>query len=139
MPTLTRIFIKTGMIYFLLAMVVGVALAAPTLFSLPTAVAALRPVYFHLFMVGWVLQLIIGIAYWMFPKLSKERPRGSEALGWLVYACLNIGLAFRAIGEVLVALRPGPDIGWTLALAAVLQLIGGWGFIVNTWLRVKER
>lgn len=139
MPTLTRVFIKTGMIYFLMAMVVGVALAAPSLFSMPSTLAALRPVYFHLFMVGWVLQLIIGIAFWMFPKLSKHEPRGSEALGWLVYICLNIGLIFRAFGEILLALRPGSETGWTLALAAVLQLVAGWGFIVNTWLRVKER
>jgi len=139
MPTLTRVFIKTGLVYFLMAMVVGVALAAPTVIHLPQGFAALRPVYFHLFMVGWVLQLIIGIAYWMFPKLSKQEPRGSTALGWLVYGCLNVGLMFRAVGEVLLALQPGVEIGWTLAVAAVLQLIGGWGFIVNTWLRVKER
>lgn len=139
MPVLTRLFIKTGLVYFLMAMVVGVALAAPSVFHLPPTLAALRPVYFHLFMVGWVLQLIIGIAYWMFPKLTKQEPRGSLTLGWVVYGCLNVGLICRAVGEVLLAIYPGTGIGWLLALAAVLQLIGGWGFIVNTWLRVKER
>jgi hypothetical protein len=34
------------------------------------------PVYLHLFMIGWVTQMIFGVAYWMFPRVSKENPRG---------------------------------------------------------------
>lgn len=50
-------------------------------------------------MVGWVTQMIIGVAFWMFPKYTRERPRGSEALAWITYVLLNVGLLLRAIAE----------------------------------------
>jgi len=77
MPLLTRWFVRTAMVYFVLALLVGVTLMAQNVTELPPAVAALSPVYFHLFMVGWVTQLIFGIGYWLFPSYTKERPRGS--------------------------------------------------------------
>lgn len=139
MPTLSRYFIKAGLLYFVAAVMVGVLLAATSVVRLPGWVAALRPVFYHLFMVGWVTQIIIGVAYWMFPKQSKERPRGNEKLGWAVFILLNAGLLLRVMGEPLVTAEPDLRLGWVLALSAVLQVLAGWGFIVNTWSRVKER
>jgi cbb3-type cytochrome oxidase subunit 1 len=139
MPTLTRYFIKIAMVYLALALVTALALSAQSPLNLPSEIAVLRPVYFHLFMLGWVTELIFGVAYWMFPKFSKERPRRSETLGWAVFILLNVGLVLRVIGEPLTALQPQLNAGWILALSAVLQLIAGWGFIFNTWDRVKER
>nr|MBI2905628.1 hypothetical protein [Chloroflexota bacterium] len=78
MPTLTRWFIKTALVYLVVALLVGALFVMRNLIDLPPIVGALGPVYFHLFMVGWVTQLIVGVAYWMFPKFSMEKPRGSE-------------------------------------------------------------
>jgi heme/copper-type cytochrome/quinol oxidase subunit 1 len=139
MPRLTRVFIKAGLLYFLGALVMGVLMAAPDLLGLSPTVLALRPVYFHLFMVGWVTQLIIGVALWMFPKYSRELPRGHEPLGWLSFWMLNVGLLLRAVGEPALVWQREVDLGWLLALSALLQLAGGWAFIANIWPRVKER
>ena len=100
---------------------------------------ALTPVYFHMFMVGWVMQLIFGMLFWMLPKYSRERPRGPERLAWAAYVLINTGLILRVIGEPLVAVRSDLGAGWLLVLSALLQLIGGWAFIVAVWPRVKER
>ncbi|GAB4528205.1 MAG: hypothetical protein Kow0063_04200 [Anaerolineae bacterium] len=78
MPPLTRWFIKVSLIYLVAALLLGAALEARTLLGLPASVNTLRPVYFHLFMVGWVTQLIFGVAGWMFPKASPQRPHGSH-------------------------------------------------------------
>jgi hypothetical protein len=94
--------------------------------DLPAAVGALQPVYFHLLMVGWISQLIFGVVFWMFPKYSAERPRGSEGLGWATYGLLNMGLLLRAVGEPLVAVQPNGGTGWLLAASAVLQLLAGY-------------
>jgi len=139
MPPLTRYFIKTALIYLATALLVGLALAARAAFDLPAEIAALSPVFFHLFMVGWVTQLIFGMLFWMLPKYSKELPRGNEKLAWAAYCLINVGLILRVIGEPLVALRPDLGVGWLLALSAILQLLGGWAFIGNAWPRVKER
>ena len=139
MPTLTRYFIKAGLLYLVAALLIGALVLLPTIFRLPAALTAFSPVYFHLFMVGWVTQLIMGVAYWMFPKQSRERPRGAEWIGWAVFGLLNTGLVLRAIAEPLQVLRPDWNVGPLLAVSAVAQLAAGWAFVANTWTRVKER
>lgn len=139
MPTLARLFIKTGLLYFVLALALSVLLSAQNPLGLPANLNALRPVYFHAFMVGWVTQIIFGVAYWMFPKFTKEQPRRSERLAWAIYGLINAGLVLRIIGEPLLTLNPQANAGWLVALSAVLQLGAGWGFVINTWSRVKER
>jgi hypothetical protein len=138
-PTLSRWYIKTGMIYFAVGLMMAAALLAQPVMGWPVALQTLRPVYLHFLFIGWVTQLIMGVGYWMFPKWSKEKPRGSEKMGWAVYVLLNSGLVLRAIGEPAVALSPGSGLGWTLAVASMCLLLAGWGFIANTWGRIKER
>ncbi|MDQ7025296.1 MAG: hypothetical protein Q9P44_07025 [Anaerolineae bacterium] len=139
MPTLARYFIKSGMIYFVIGLLLATVVMAQPVFDLPTSIALLRPTYLHLLTVGWITQVIVGVAYWMFPKYTKENPRGNERLGWAIFLLLNTGIILRTIGEPLVALYPTLGAGWLLALSGVTQLLGGWGFIINTWSRVKER
>ena len=78
MPRLTRYFIKTALVYLALSLTLGVVLAARPALALPDELAAFSPVFFHLFMVGWVTQLIFGMLFWMLPKYSRELPRGHE-------------------------------------------------------------
>jgi hypothetical protein len=139
MPRLTRYFIKTALIYLVASLFIGALVLARAAFDLPAELAALTPVYFHLFMVGWVTQLIFGMLFWMLPRHSKERPRGDERLAWVAYVLINLGLLLRAVDEPLVALQPAWGAGWLLAASAVVQLIGGWAFIGNAWPRVRER
>lgn len=139
MPPITRTFIKTGLLYFVIALLASLLVAGYLPLGLPAWVAGLSPAYFHLFMVGWVTHLIIGVAFWMFPKFSKAQPRGSERLAWAVYVLLNSGLLLRVVAEPLQSVRPGPMWGWLLVLSAGLQWLGGVCFVMNTWPRVKER
>lgn len=138
MPLLTRLFIRTALAYFAAALITGVLTTARPV--LPVAGAGLRPVYFHLLMVGWVTQLIVGVALWMFPKHSQERPRGSDTLSWATYILLNAGLILRAVAEPLMATRiMGEGWGRLLAASALMQMLAGWAFVANIWARVKER
>lgn len=137
MPPITRWFIKTSLVYLVLALLTGILIAAQGPLKLPGG--ALFPVYFHLLAEGWITFLIIGIAFWMFPKFSREKPRGYDSLGWLSYACLQSGLLLRAISEPLNSLHPGQGWGWALVASAILQWLGGMAFFANTWPRVKEK
>lgn len=139
MPILTRWYLRISLVYFVLAMLLGVLIAAQGPLDLPFPASAFSPVFFHLFMVGWVAQLIFGVVFWMFPKYSREKPRGSEGMGWVVFWLLNIGLVLRLVGEPALVIRPDPTWGWLLALSAVLQWAAGMLFFLNTWGRVKER
>jgi hypothetical protein len=139
MPPLTRWHIKSALVYFVAALLAGLGLALRSVMELPSIVGALAPVYFHLLMVGWVTQLIFGVAYWMFPRFSAEEPRGNEPLGWATCWLLNIGLVLRVIGEPLMTLQPNVIFGWVVVFSAALQWLAGLGFVVNMWGRVKEK
>jgi hypothetical protein len=138
MPPLTRWFIKTSFIYLILALVTGLLLILQSTLQW-TVPAGLFPVYIHLFVLGWLTQLIFGVVYWMFPKYTNEKPRGSESLGWWTYALLNTGLLLRVLAEPIQSLQPNPLSGWTLVAAAVIQFLAGLTFVINSWGRVKEK
>lgn len=139
MPIITRTFLKAALVCFIAALAAGVLVAARPLLELPGFVAGLTPVYFHLFMVGWVTQLIIGVAYWMFPKYSRERPRGHDWLAWTTFVLLNGGLLLRVVAEAAQTTDAAAAWRWALALSAVLQWMAGMAFVANTWPRVKAR
>jgi hypothetical protein len=132
MPTITRYFIKAAMIYFVVGMAMGFVITAQSLLNLPISILILNPTYLHMLVVGWITQLIFGVAYWMFPKYSKEKPRGNERLGWAIFVLLNGGLFLRVIAEPLT-------IGWLLPIAAVTEWVAVLLFIIAVWPRVKER
>lgn len=127
------------MLCLIAALLVRAAIAALPWWGFQSGAAALAPVFLHLFMWGWVTQLIFGVAYWMFPKFSKESPHGHEGVWRATFWLFNIGLALRVIGEPLHLLRPEALWAWLTALSAVMQWLAGIAFVVNTWGRVKER
>lgn len=104
-----------------------------------TSLAGLFPVYIHLFVLGWLTQLIFGVVFWMFPRYSVETPRGREALGWWTYALLNAGLFLRVLAEPIHSIQPNPISGWILVISAVIQCASGLLFVINSWGRVKEK
>ncbi len=139
MPILTRWFLKSSLVYLVLAVFLALFIAAETPLNLSIPLSGLHPMYFHLFVVGWVTQLIFGLVYWMFPKYSKDNPRFSVTLGWATFWLLNVGLFLRLVGEPANTTYPGQEWGWVLVISAVLQWLAGIAFVVNTWGRVKER
>jgi ferredoxin len=139
MPVLSRWFIKIGMLYFVSGLMLAALLLAQPVMGWSASLQVLRPVYLHFLFIGWVTQIIMGVGYWMFPKYSKDNPRGSEKLGWAVFILLNLGLILRAIGEPIATLDREAGLGWMLAVASLCLLLAGWGFIFNTWGRIKER
>jgi hypothetical protein len=132
MPLITRVLIKTALVYLALALLLGILLALHIS-------NGFFPVYIHLLVFGWLTQLIFGVVYWMFPKYSNPFPRGSEALSWITYTALNLGLALRAIAEPLQASQPNNSTGTWLVVSAVLQWLSGIAFITNTWQRIREK
>jgi hypothetical protein len=138
-PVLTRWYVKTAIVYLVIALLLGAVLAGNGLVPLPAFLLLAAPAQIHLFVVGWLTQLIFGIAYWMFPKATAQQPRGNDALAVLTYVCLNLGLVTRVIGEPWQAVTPGVVAGTLLVTSGVLQWLGGVGFAVLAWPRVRGR
>ncbi len=135
MPTLTRWFLKAALLYLLFALIAGIILALP----IASPLSGFFPAYFHMLTFGWLTQLIFGVAFWMFPKYSVDKPRGHEWLGWATFISFNVGLVLRIFIEPVNASAPSALSGWLLIASAILQWLSGVGFITNTWVRIKER
>lgn len=140
MPPISRIFIKAGILFMVLSLLVASLVAAPQSLGLPTWTKALTMTHFHLFVVGWITQIIFGVALWLFPKWSKEQPRGPEWAGWLCFGALNLGLVLRAISETAyMAGAMNSFWSWTMTLAAILQWLSALIFALLIWPRLKGR
>ena len=139
MPPQTRWHIKSAFVYLAAAMLLGIGLALGAVVQIPVWLAYLSPSFFHLIMVGWVTQMIMGVIFWMFPIVTRARPRGNEKLAWAVYIFLNAGLILRVLCEPLNAMNPQDIWGWGLVVSALLQWVAAVLFVYNSWPRVKER
>lgn len=134
-----RVIIRTALLYLVAAVLLGAALLLNQAFALSDALYALQPAFYHLLTIGWLTQLIFGVAVWMFPAATREQPHGDPRLAWLGYLALNVGLLLRIVAEPLLIWRPAPWLGWALALSALLQVVAVWVFIALLWPRVKPR
>lgn len=118
MPLVTRWFTKLSLVHLVLGLCVQGLLAARGKIGLPEWVGAMNPVFFHLFMVGWVAQMIFGVAYWMFPRWTRRQPRGYEGAARAALVLLGAGLLLRAVGEPASVTRGGAVWGAAVVLSA---------------------
>ena len=131
MPRLTRWFVRAA----LLALVLGLGAGIRALIQ--GRPPFLDPTAIHLLVVGWLTQMVFGVAFWLFPRYSPTAPRGRTWLGWLTFLTLNGGLGLRLVAEPAPFTSAGrPQL---LAAAALLQFIAALGFVLNTWPRIRER
>lgn len=139
MPTLTRWFIKTALLCFVAALLLGAAMQSRSVVSAFPALAVVWPGYLHLLMVGWITGLIMGVAFWLFPRPDKNRPPPPEWLGWMAYACLYLGLLLRLPAEPATAIDPVSPLRWLLPVSGLLQLTAACAFVALIWPRVRTR
>lgn len=135
----TRVFVRTAFVNLLAGTVLfAIGLVADAL-GLDVRLAVLRYPAIHLLVVGWLTQLIVGVAIWLFPLSERPAAPLIPRLAWLGYGLLNAGLALRVAGEA------GPAFGatgwpaWALAVSAVAQALAAWLFVVVLWPRARGR
>ena len=73
-----------------------------------------RSVHVHLMLLGGVIQMIMGVALWMFPRRPEQPHWPTSAQGWTLFGLLNGGMALRICASVLGI---GNDAGYAMLLA----------------------
>lgn len=134
MPVISRAFIKSGMVFFALSLVLGVALQIESL-PLP----AIIPLFWHCLMLGWITQIIMGVSLWMFPNRKKEEHFTALLPEWTAFYGLNFGLALRIIAEPFVYSTDAGVFKVLLAASALLQMLAVSGYILAVWPRVLSK
>lgn len=134
MPKISRLFLKTGLIYFILSLVIGILLETETL-SRPHLV----PLFWHSLMVGWITQIIFGVSIWMFPGRERDERIIKQKKVWGCYLLLNGGLLLRLIFEPLVIYYDGAFVSSMLIVSALSQLGAGVLYFAEIWPRLLSR
>jgi hypothetical protein len=78
----------------------------------------------HLVLVGTVLQVIVGVALWMFPRPRRDDPRHREWFAIAAWWLLMPGTLLRAGGEASRVLMDDSLVTMATLAGAVMQVTG---------------
>jgi hypothetical protein len=106
-PRLSRLFIRAALLNLLLGTAIGALLLAHKGVPFLPALWRLLPAHVELVLVGWTIQLALGISFWILPRFWQPPRRGNEKAAWLAFFLLNSGV-------------------WLVALAAWLAWPAHW-------------
>lgn len=132
MPPVTAVLVRASLVYLVAGAAVGTLLmAAKAGYQLPAVVARAWPLHAEMLLFGWMVQLALGVAYWILPKHAAAPVRGPVWPVVLAAVFLNLGVAGAALGSVVghAGLAAG---GRVAELAAVVL------FAVNAVPRIKR-
>jgi cbb3-type cytochrome oxidase subunit 1 len=101
MPAQSVWMIRLSLLWFLIAVLTGGFLFIHKELSFHPAAWVLLPIHFETAIWGWIVQLVMGTAYWIFPRHLEGSLRGPEKMGWLIISLYNIGLIVLLSGQVL--------------------------------------
>jgi cbb3-type cytochrome oxidase subunit 1 len=113
----------------LVALVAGTTVGALLLGGMPAAVrqaGALRAVHITLMLFGWLVQFVLGVAYWILPRQVVEPERGPVSLAWLAFGMFQAGVGLVMLGAAapsVRALAPGGQLLLTGAILLFLLLL----------------
>lgn len=136
MPTPARWLIKTAFLHLVAALGIALVRAAQAGGVVPGEPSTFWLPQLHLLTVGWLTQLIFGVAYWLFPSPGPHI-QPSPGLMWVAYGALNGGLLLRVGCEP--GLVPGSVQRWGLVASAALQWSASLLLVVHFWGRVRPK
>jgi hypothetical protein len=121
-PRLSVWTLRLALMYFLAGFTLGALLLANKGLDFDPALWILLPMHVDFLLLGWTLQLVIGIAFWILPRFSKAPRRGNESLAWTAVILLNAGIWIDSVGPLLLHLSFLNLLGRGLLILAAFAL-----------------
>ncbi len=87
--------------------------------------------HLEMLIVGWLIQLALGVAFWILPRFTQEPRYGAVRRGWVGFALLNTGILLFILGIWLPNASSLQPLGRLLEVAAAVTLAS------VLWPRVK--
>ncbi|MBM3179219.1 MAG: cbb3-type cytochrome c oxidase subunit I [Chloroflexi bacterium] len=88
----------------------------------------LFPLHMEFLLVGWLIQLAMGVAFWIIPRFSSGSSHGPLGLVWLSFALLNTGILI----TVLQSWFPV-----AVLIGRIAEVVAGILFVAGSWRRIK--
>ena len=137
MHTHVRRFIKTAVGFLAVGLAIGAwMLVRRELFDrFPTSYET--SAHTHALLVGFVMNMILGVALWLVPRPDKSDvrydPRSAEAAYWI----LALSTAGRVVGELLRPTMDDAVLRWAVVLFGLGQGVGILLFFHTMWTRIR--
>ena len=132
MPRLSVWLVRSALVFLAAGLTVGAAILAGRGLGAGPWLTRLIPLHAEFLLVGWTVQLVLGVAYWILPRLPAGAERGNPALGWVSYWVLNTGVLLAAAAGA--ARAPAP-----LGMAGRgLEMLAAAGFALQAWPRIRR-
>jgi hypothetical protein len=131
MPRLSRLFVRAALLYLALGFTFGALLLAHKGVPLHPALWSLLPAHIEFVLVGWMVQLALGVAFWILPRFAREPKRGDERPAWVAFILLNLGIWAVSFVPLL------DGFGWLGPAGRAAQAAGVLAFAFYAWARVK--
>ena len=127
MPLLSVVTLRLALSCLAVGFTLGALLLAAPELSLPPDIVRIRPLHVELLLIGWMVQLALGVAYWILPR-RQGVGRGNENLAWIALVLLNLGVLSVGLGALVGAPRSVLLAGRSSELLAALLFAGhAWG------------
>ena len=128
MPRLSVWFVRASLIYLAAGFVFGALMLAQKGIPYNAGVWRLLPIHMEFLLTGWLLQLAMGVAFWILPRFGQGAPRGRESLIWISFVLLNAGIALTVLQLWVPA---------TLLAGRSAEALGIMIYVAGSWRRVK--
>ena len=100
MPRLSVWMIRTAFVYLIIGFGLGAVMLVYKVTPFPPVLLArLRPLHVELLMLGWTLNLALGVAYWILPRRASDGERGGGTTIVLASVMLNVGVLSVGFGQ----------------------------------------
>lgn len=137
MYTLVRRFIKTGVAFLFLGLLIGGwMLVRRELFGVWPS-PYLVSVHAHAVLAGFVLFLILGVALWLFPRAAKGDTRYRPVLAETAYWILLVATSARLGAEAARVSFTSGALGWVIVLGGLGQIAGLAVYFWTMWTRIR--
>lgn len=124
MPLLSRIFLRLALLHLVTGTVLGAWLLGAKGGWPPAPPAWFRSAHVELLLLGWIVNLIMGTAYWILPRHATGPARGRAGPVVIALLAFNAGVAVTAAG-------------WAPAGGRTLEVAGAAAFALHAWSRVR--
>jgi heme/copper-type cytochrome/quinol oxidase subunit 1 len=135
--SLVRRYIKTAIVFLAIGLLIGGwMLVRRELYDVYPSAYELSA-HTHALLVGFMMEMILGVALWLFPRPSKEdarySPRAAEAAWWV----LTVATGSRVLGELAHPVVDSRTLRWVVVLAGLAQALGLLLFFHTMWTRIR--
>lgn len=124
MPAPSRWLIRCSLLYLIAGFTIGAFMLIARITAVYSWIWTFLPVHIEILVFGWIIQLTMGVAYWMLPRYLKSGSRGNSTFAWVMMGCLNAGIFSVIAGSLSAGPFPFRLLGRVLEIISVLLFIG---------------